>query len=271
MKLRDLFFGAGVVGAGLLTYGAMYEVGNLVLEKRRIHLPNWPDHLAGFTMAVLGDLHVKDETSVELSRRAIAMALETDPDIVVFVGDFVECWKPVTPELLGSVLEPLLLMGGRAVAVPGNHDYHGGNPKLLKLILDELNIRLLRNEIWEHQGIQWVGIDSYQAHAGRPRQTMSELQNGPAIALWHEPDAVDYLPKGCDLMLSGHSHGGQFILPGGFTPKYSEMGRKYPRGFYPHAPTPLYVTRGVGTTFFPSRLNCRPEVSLLTLYPAEAS
>ena len=93
---------------------------------------------------------------------------------------------------------------------------------------------------------------------------------GPIIALWHEPDVVDHLPKGAALMLSGHSHGGQFTFPGGYTPMHTLNGRKYVRGFFPHAPTPLYVSRGIGTTGPPSRLNCAPEVSLLELTPLHA-
>ena len=80
---------------------------------------------------------------------------------------------------------------------------------------------------------------------------------------------VDLLPTGCILQLSGHSHGGQFTFPGGFTPMHTKLGEKYVRGFYPEASTPIYVSKGIGTTFLPSRLNCAPEVSILTLVPAE--
>jgi predicted MPP superfamily phosphohydrolase len=68
-------------------------------------------------------------------------------------------------------------------------------------------------------------------------------------------------------MMSGHSHGGQFRFPGGYTPMHTDLGRAHPRGFYPDAPTPLYVSRGIGTTGPPSRFNCPPEVAILTLMP----
>jgi uncharacterized protein len=86
------------------------------------------------------------------------------------------------------------------------------------------------------------------------------------VIVWHEPDAVDALPAGPDLMVSGHSHGGQFLAPWGWAPGTSELGKKYIRGWYPRAPVPLYVSRGVGTTGPPSRLFCPAEVSILTLH-----
>ena len=90
---------------------------------------------------------------------------------------------------------------------------------------------------------------------------------GPAVCLWHEPDLVADLPSGCALTLSGHTHGGQGRLFGRFKPVKTRLGARYVEGFFPDAPTPLYVSRGVGTTLFPLRLDVPPEVSLLTLEP----
>jgi predicted MPP superfamily phosphohydrolase len=92
---------------------------------------------------------------------------------------------------------------------------------------------------------------------------------GPAIALWHEPDLVWMLPKGCSLQLSGHYHGGQFKIPPGYPPMTTRNGQIYIDGFYPEAETPIFVTRGVGTTFLPSRFQCPPEVAVLTLVPSD--
>jgi predicted MPP superfamily phosphohydrolase len=198
------------------------------------------------------------------------MALDEDPDMVVIPGDIVGYWKPESAGLIGSVLEPLLLMQGSAVAVPGNHEYWGGSPDLLKPILDELNIKLLRNEVWTHKGIQWAGIDSANEGRAEPVSTIASThhKSNPVVSIWHEPDLVDWLPDGVDLQISGHSHGGQFRLPSGWAPMYTLNGKRYTDGFYPEASTPLYVSRGIGTTGPPSRLFCPPEVSLLELYRA---
>jgi len=267
MRLRDWALLLGTAGVATMAYGALVEAQNLTLERLTLPLPDWPERLSGFRIAFLTDFHIGSKVSVKLTRRAVAMALDESPDMVVIGGDFVEGWRTSTPWLLGDCLEALLLMEGNVVAVPGNHDYYGGTPDVLTVICDELNIKMLRNEVWKHNGIAWVGIDSaYEAKAD-PVEAMSHVGSEPAVAIWHEPDLVNLLPRGCALQLSGHSHGGQFRFPGGYTPMHTNLGKRYPRGFYPDAPTPLYVSRGVGTTLFPSRLFCPPEVTILTLVP----
>ena len=270
MKLGRVLLGAGLVGAGVLVYGALVESKKLTVERYRLRLSHWPERLHGFRIALLADFHVRDRYTFELAKRAVNAALDESPDMVVIAGDFVGHWKADVPHMLGDVLEPLLAMEGSVVAVPGNHDYYGfGDPSLIADICDSLNIKFLRNETWVHQGIHWVGIDS--ANEGRAdlgqafAKPEDEHPDAPVIAIWHEPDLVDLLPAGVDLALSGHSHGGQFLTPWGWAPMHTENGKQYVRGFYPDAPTPIFVTRGVGTTGPPSRLFCRPEVAILTL------
>jgi len=269
MRTRDWALLLGTAGVATLAYGALVEARNLVVERHTLALQGWPERLRGFRIALLADFHIGSKCSIELAQRAIVMAIDETPDMVVIAGDLVQEWRSATPAVLAECLELLLLMEGNVVAVPGNHDYYRGDPELLEPVCDELNIKLLRNEVWHHAGVSWVGIDAATAHRADPVGTMNMVESKPAIAIWHEPDMVDYLPKGCCLQLSGHSHGGQFRFPGGYTPMHSDLGRVYPRGFYPEAPTPLYVSRGIGTTFLPARLLCPPEVAILTLVPAD--
>ena len=269
MKLRDWALLAGGASAGLLAYGALVEAKRLVLERRTIALPAWPEWLAGFRIALLGDFHLRDEHSIRLSERAVAAALDAEPDMVVLIGDFVGYWKLDSPRMVGELLEPFLLMDGNVVAVPGNHEYWGGGPELLAPILDELNIKFLRNEHWKHQGIEWIGIDSANMEMDEPMRAVKGAGDGPRIVLWHEPDPVDRLPFPADLQLSGHSHGGQWRFPF-WTPMHTANGVKYDRGFYPLDAAPaLYVTRGIGTTGPPARFMCPPEVAILTLVPGD--
>lgn len=256
----------------MFVYGAICERKNLQVRKFDLPLPGWPKHLDGYRIALLADFHVQNLDTAELASHAIHLAMGEQPDVVVLAGDFVDDWFPSLPPLLGDVLAPLRLLKGKVLAVPGNHDYFTAPPDALVVICEELGISLLRNSSQILDGICWVGIDSYQAKVAKPHLAMESAQaigaELPKIALWHEPDAVDFLPDGAALMLSGHSHGGQFVLPGGWAPKHSTMGRKYVRGFYPKARTPIFVTSGVGTTFLPSRFNCPPEVAILTLKSA---
>lgn len=265
MRLRDWGFLIVGASAAMLTYGALYESNRLVVERRTLRLRGWKRSLNGFKVALLADLHIRDSYSVELAKRAVAAALDEEPDMIVLAGDIVGYWKPESENLLAEALEPLLLMDGNVVAIPGNREYWSGNPEMLGPVLDALNIRLLRNESWHRAGVHWIGVDSLNARRADPIRALEGVGDGAAIVLWHEPDAVDLLPFEADLMLSGHSHGGQFVFPGGLVPMTSRNGKKYLSGFFPDAKVPLYVSRGIGTTGPPSRFMCPPEVSILTL------
>jgi predicted MPP superfamily phosphohydrolase len=268
MRFRELALLTGAASAGMFVYGMLVESNRLVLERRTLRLKLWPERLRGYKVAVLSDFHLRGPSSLRLTQRAVAMALQEQPDMVVLPGDFIAFWEEQSAGLIGEALEPLLLMEGKVVAVPGNHDYfYGHDAALLEPILNELNIRFLRNEVWLQDGISFVGIDSAVMKMHDPVGAMAKVDTQPAICLWHEADLVDELPAGCALQISGHSHGGQFRFPFGITPMHSYLGKKYPRGFYPDTKTPLYVSRGVGTTGPPSRFLCPPEVSLLTLEP----
>lgn len=267
MRLRNLAFLLGAAGAAMSTYGYLVEARRLVVERRTLPLPLWPERLRGFKIALLSDFHVRNAWTSQLAADSIAAALEEEPDMMVLAGDFVEDWRRETPKQIGDLLEPLLLMEGSVVAIPGNHDYDNGDPEFLRMILSELNIRFLRNENWRHLGITWVGMDSASACQSDVAKAFRGIHHEPVISLWHEPDLVDQLPRGVALQLSGHGHGHQFVFPGGFAPMHTRHGKLYSGGWYPDAPTPIYVSRGVGTTLLPIRFNCPPEVAILTLVP----
>ena len=272
MRHRDLFaLAAGTAavatGVGVVVRGMLHGVDDLRLERRTLPLVGWPERLRGFRIAVLADLHVGGEWSVRRARRAVEMAVAERPDAVALVGDYVNVWQAGSLGWLAETLEPLRGFAGPKVAIPGNHDYHRGRPERLAPLFEGLDVALLRNASLVADGVAWVGVDSAIEGRARPETALRGV-DGPAVCLWHEPDLVDDLPPGCALMLSGHAHGGQGRLFGRFRPVKTKRGAKYVEGFFPDAPTPLYVSRGVGTTLFPLRLDVPPEVSLLTLTPA---
>ncbi|CAN5554861.1 metallophosphoesterase [soil metagenome] len=266
MRLKDWALLAGAASGAMFTYGMLFESNRLVAERHLLRLPLWPSRLDGYRIAVLSDLHMRGIWSLRLTKRAVLMALEAEPNFIVLPGDFVDFWRDDSVEMLSEALAPLAVMKGNAVAVPGNHDYFfNRSPEALRSVLDPLGIPLLRNEVLVRDGVSWVGIDSAIDEHCDPVRTMAQLTAGPAISVWHEPDLIRKLPVGCALQISGHSHGGQFRFPFGITPMHSHLGKEFDEGFYPETPTPLYVSRGVGTTGPPSRFLCPPEVSILTL------
>lgn len=265
MRFRDLAFLLGGAGAAMLVYGSLHGAKHLVVERHRLPLPFWPKHLEGYRIAVLSDLHLQGPWSLKQTLRAVRIALAEKPDMIVLAGDIVDRWRADTEGIVLEALAPLRDLAGKVVAIPGNHDHYYGDASRLAPVFAELGIVYLRNDVWVQDGITWVGIESAFANGSRPADTLAKVETKPAIVLWHEPDMVTYLPDGASLMISGHSHGGQFRFPGGFTPKFPHLGRQYTEGFYTKPATPIYVSRGVGVTGPPSRFNCPPEVSLLTL------
>jgi len=257
-----------LAGAGTLLYGAMFETGKLRAEKVTLRLPGWPESLRGYRLGFFADLHIRDRETIVLTRAALSWLKDQNPDSLAIAGDFLQYYHPDREEMLRFALEEALFFRGRAFAVPGNHDHFVGSPELFRSIVEESGIKLLQNERCFYDGIEWIGIDSFNANRHDVEKSLAGFQPAnAAITLWHEPDMVDLLPKGSDLMLSGHSHGGQFCAPWGWAPMKTRNGAKYVRGFYPLAPTPLYVTRGLATTGPPARLFCPPEVAVLTIIP----
>jgi predicted MPP superfamily phosphohydrolase len=240
---------------------------DIKLEHHRLTLPNWD--ATGFRVAQVTDVHLNNTGMRDRAHEAIAMAMDLKPDLLVFTGDFLNI---ATDECLGYVREVfgrLSEAGCPCLAITGNHDYTcEATPKLFATVA-ETPIRLLRNEIVEVAGITVFGIDD--AVHGHPDFSLSGAQvaSRSRLVLLHEPDFVSRLAGNPSLVLSGHSHGGEICLPGGI-PIHTPVGAQiYKAGYYPKAPFPLYVSRGVGT-LGPCRVFCPPEVTLFTLYGRES-
>lgn len=269
MRIDRLFWGAVTLGAGALLYGALFETEKLRVERRTLRIPRWPQSLDGYKVAVLADAHVRDHRSILMAQRAVEHALMAKPDMVVVPGDTIAYWKKDVLEMVEAAYASLKLMHGKVIAVPGNHDYFAGDAAWLAPVFESLGIHYLRNESWHCDGVNWVGVDSEIAGMADPYAAIRTCApEDPIVIVWHEPDMVDSLPWGPELMISGHSHGGQFVTPWGWAPATSRLGKKYLRGFHAGTVVPLYVSRGIGTTGPPARLFCPAEVSILTLRPA---
>lgn len=270
LNWTKLILGTAAAGAGLLLYGA-WTSDRLVLEKKTLRLPLWPEKLDGYRIGLLADFHLRfDGESLRMAQEAVEMIVAEDPDMLILCGDTIAYWQPGIVELIEQAFSGLGPLRGKTLAILGNHDYFCGPPDPFTPIFDELGIQLLRNQAIVRDGISWIGVESAMAGDPQPYQAIGKADASlPMIVLWHEPDAVDLLPRGLDLMLSGHSHGGQFCAPWGWAPMTSKMGSKYRRGFYSETSVPLYVNRGISTTGPPSRLNCPAEATILTLRPGE--
>jgi predicted MPP superfamily phosphohydrolase len=258
---------AAAAGAGL-AYG-WFEAGWLRTRVLPLGLPALPPELDGVRIAHLSDFHLgvpsRGRAAVE---QAVAWVAERRPDLVCLTGDLVSrrSGEPLLRDLLGRL--------GPSFAVLGNHDYGlSRDPFSEPVDLQVLpGARLLLNEAAtvELRGrrVQVAGIDPRLYSAGRAdAATLADPDADLRILLCHFPGVARKLPPGTfDLVLAGHMHAGQIVLPypGG------RLLLAHPRaresvGVYRFGTTALHVSPGLGTTFVPFRYFARPEVTELVL------
>ncbi|MBN9502969.1 MAG: metallophosphoesterase [Armatimonadetes bacterium] len=255
--------GLGAVGAiGTFAYGDLTS-SKVRLEQKELKLPRWDAD--GFKVAVITDLHLDYPEAVLRTQWAISQLAALQPDVFVIVGDFLTSAAPQNLENVRTALRYLDQVKCPVFATLGNHDYWVGYFDLVTQAITSANLRLLRNEVVDLNGVAIAGIDDDIAYKARPELIAEAKKPKSTIALFHEPDSVKDVSTDLSLQISGHSHGGQICMPGGISVHTPRGAKKYIAGFYPDAKVPLYVSRGVGTTGPNWRLFCPPEATLLTL------
>lgn len=268
---------AGVGAVAALVYAFFIEPRRLVVERQRIPVAELPPALEGLRVAQLSDLHCGASSGWESHlRRAVKAANALHPDLVVITGDLVDRTSDIAPCI--EILSALCASHG-VVTVLGNHDYYGSprRPALLVQALRGAGIVVLRNELYriavDDTALYLIGLDD--AHSGHDKlvQVLNLLprQRGVRLLLSHYPDVVERLAPGtCDLVLSGHAHGGQILLPllSYLATRY-HVRTAYSRGLYLVDGTRLYVNRGLGMLFPQARFLSAPEVTCFTLVKSD--
>jgi predicted MPP superfamily phosphohydrolase len=280
-RRKFLYTGAAAV-AGAAAFGTDGYLESYRLQLKRIEIPlrRLPHQFDGFTIVQLSDFHYEEKFSAVPIRRSVDVVNSLRPDLVVFTGDFVtaplvefgsraarESAKTALP--CAEILSRIHARNG-AFAILGNHDAYS-NPELVTDALRTQGIPVLKNSSVpiEIGGARfWLaGIDD--ALEGRPDlgAAIEKIPTGETVILLaHEPDFADEAAlTPVDLQLSGHSHGGQIWIPGIGAPWLPPLARNYPRGFYKIENMFLYTNIGIGTIRAPIRINCAPEVTLITL------
>jgi predicted MPP superfamily phosphohydrolase len=267
-------------GAVVATDGVLLEPNHPKLVRLEIPLPRCPQAFDGMTILQLSDIHYDDHFSVVPLRHALSMVPELRPDLIVLTGDFVTI-PPLNDYLhngkpAAAAIEPCaqLLRELHAplgvIAALGNHDVDSDPERITQALLTA-NIPVLRNSsipLERSSARMWLaGVDD--SGEGKPDMvaTLKSVPKGEAVILLsHEPDYADEAAKyPIDLQLSGHSHGGQIVLPVLGAPWLPEGAKKYPWGLRKIANLTLYTNVGLGTIRVPMRLNCPPEITLFTL------
>jgi len=268
---------AGLAGVGLSIEGFEREPKHTVAERVEVRLSRLPEAFEGFRIAQITDIHFGPYMDQDLLGKAMRLAQEFQPDVVTLTGDFVSHPLGKRNGKAGARhAEPCADVFARWKGVPilavlGNHD-HWNDAKIVTGALAERGIRVLRNGAAaierEGQRLWMAGIDDLLDGAPDLRQTLSGIPAHEATVLMaHEPDFADYAANfPVDLQLSGHSHGGQVRIPGIGPIILPPMAHKYHTGLNRVGRLQVYTSRGIGVINPPVRLNCPPEVSLITLW-----
>jgi predicted MPP superfamily phosphohydrolase len=223
------------------------------------------------------DPHLGPFMSVARLRAICERAVARDPDLVLLTGDFLTMESQETEAHLASALEPLRALRGRVLACRGNHDHEA--PELVARALADAGVTLLIDDaavVETAAGpVQVVGMDFHFSR--RAERMASVCARHPRIAgalrlvLLHDPGAFRHLPEGeGDLVLSGHTHGGQLGLVSlGIPHTVLRLLVDIPdHGFWARGRDRLYVHRGTGHYGFPLRLGVPAEESLMRVHLA---
>lgn len=283
-RRKFLYAGAAfVAGAAVLGSDGLAESRYPRVVKLDVALAHLPRAFDGFTIAQLSDFHYEEHFSIVPISKSVEMVNRLAPDLTVLTGDFVtvpifERQKFLAEAAATAFPCARLLEGlaGQKFAIMGNHDI-AGYPETVIAALENHDIPVLRNRAvpLERGGARiWLaGIDDILKGEPSLHRTLAGIPPGETtILLAHEPDFADQAARRqVDLQLSGHSHGGQIWIPGIGAPWLPPLARKYPRGLYQIGQLTLYTNMGIGTIRAPIRINCPPEVSLISLRCASRS
>ncbi len=238
-----------------------------------MYLPNWNKKLNNLKIAVITDLHIGTKTvNIKKVKEISKKVNDSNPDLILFLGDFdsktIENAKYSNKELT-DVFKSFKAKYG-IFAVLGNHDYHAPGEKKVKKFLQDANIIILENEISKFTAnTELVAIAGFKDLWYFPDINPDKIINNidlPIIVIMHNPDSFPDIPPTASLTLSGHTHGGEIVLPFVGSPIVpSKYGQKYRKGYIVENGKHLYVSGGV-TTLSGFRFLNPPEISIITLH-----
>ena len=232
-------------------------------------IPNLPSAWDGVRIVHITDIHVGRLSSLDDARDIVNMANALHPDIVVMTGDYVSKAAAATRALV-EVIRDLRAKVAK-FAVLGNHDYWTNSVAMINLF-EETGVRMLTNRSHvlrrKGQSLCFAGVDDLMA--GRPdlnRALTGVDKQISRILLCHNPDFAEIMPGNprVDLMLCGHTHGGQIKIPFIGPLVLPIKHKKYAEGLVQGPRCPVFISHGLGMVNYPVRFNCRPELPLITL------
>jgi predicted MPP superfamily phosphohydrolase len=261
--LKGVF--AAAVGAvtGTATYGVAYERHRIGVTEASLPVSGLPTALDGLRIALLTDVHHSQLVGADDVTKAVQLALAQRPDLIVLGGDYVTFGDRAFVGPVADLLAPLHAPHG-VFAILGNHDDDKDMPAALArkgfAVLKDQRTRIeVRGE-----PIEMVGIRFWTRRPADITRVMRDTKD-TILLLAHDPRRLTEASQlNIPVVLSGHTHGGQVLLPGvGAVAKAARFPILSGTGQLEN--TSIFVSRGIGTVYVPVRFNCPPEVAVVTL------
>ncbi|HXB62927.1 MAG TPA: metallophosphoesterase [Acidobacteriaceae bacterium] len=285
---RGFLAAAGLSTAGFVFYSGEIARHAIDIVERTVHIADLPAAFHGYRIVQLSDIHYDNFSEPGFIRHAVQQINALAPDLVLFTGDYIT--KAPGIYTLGSEHAHLCAEILKDVACPqryaimGNHDAFVGAEIVARAMVAS-GIPVLSDSYQpierDGQRLWLVGLKDASFDKNLPdlqAATPPALPREPILLMVHEPDYVDAIldsPLGqrTDLVFAGHSHGGQICMPVMGPVFLPPLGKKYVNGLFRFPASgsgggkipQLYVNRGLGTVGLPLRLNCPPEITMITL------
>lgn len=264
---------SGIFLSGGLGYRQSQNLERISID---VPIPNLPNPVSNFTIGILSDFHAGVWGNSKIIGEAIDLMQEAKPDIICLLGDYVDGALSHDSSAIQNSLfifdELARLSAPLGIfAVLGNHD-HWINAEVVTQLLEKINITVLDNQnIQLPNGLFLAGVDDYWEGPDKLQDALRGLeQDQPTILLSHNPDINQNLVKtdSVNLVLSGHTHGGQIRVPFCNWAPWVPCSPRYrgPAGLlWESKQRATFISKGVGSFLLPLRLFCPPDIAILKL------
>ena len=271
MTVPRFLFLLAALGVAILAWGYAGATREPIVRRGTVALPGWPDGAPALRALLISDVHVAgpDMPPSRLAR-IVATINRLNPDIVLIAGDLISDKRSATRTYsLAEAIAPLAGLRSRlgTFAVLGNHD-HWRNAGEARAALHAAGVRLLDNAAVRAGPLALGGLDdAFTDHHDLPA-TVAAMRaiSGARMLLSHSPDPFPDVPGDVSLMLAGHTHCGQIVLPLiGSLSTMSRYGDRYACGRVREGGKTLIVGAGLGTSILPLRIGAPPDMWLVEL------
>lgn len=223
------------------------------------------NRLQGVRVAFLSDFHLKRRDYNRLDKIVRVTNLQS-PDVVLLGGDFANGHNLKNTMNPNIAAQKLSLLNAPVYAVLGNHDWWSDGEAITNALKDS-GIRVLENSsvriVLRKRYVDIVGLADYTTRTPKVGQALKKTME-PRIIITHNPDVYYDIVDKVSLILAGHTHGGQFVIPFAkpiFVP--SKYGSEFASGLIKKTVNKMIISKGLGTSILPIRLNCKPEITII--------